>query len=126
METHSEIQKIIAVESAKATYSQNSIVFTDSTAGYKEIKCDIGGSRCYVDTESKHLIFEYGGHFPDEYSAGLNLKEKGVTVQDANGENVDFIGGEHCSIIIPYNNLTDIATLYFCFSNQQIEIAVTQ
>lgn len=106
----------------KNVKSDGTIIKFQETKGYPS---DISVSTCYVDEKNKYMLCTYGGHFWNDYN-GSTIKSKGLVIKDKNGNDMNFTDGGDTSIKIPYTNLSDISTLYFCLAGQQIQITVTQ
>ena len=88
-----------------------------------DIRCE--NSMSLVDEENKTVIINYNGHFDGRWENVSELKAYGFTVKDANGNEIDFEQEDFCRMKVPYDDLSDVSTLYLCYEDQSIKISVT-
>lgn len=102
---------------SKVTIIKNPIkwnIVHETEYGKVNENCDISLIQVFVRDKQKKLMISYCGHFS---------KPPEVTIKDV-AENVLAVDNGNYLINIPYDDLSDISTLYFCCHDKQIKITV--
>jgi hypothetical protein len=118
-EAVSKIQSVVPASTEQKptiTVEKKKISWVEKMDG-ANTDCDITYVGAKLNEANKTIGIDYAGHF--------YYTEPDVVIKNANG---DVLSGvkSFCKIAIPYNDISDISTLYFCCHDQKIKITVTE